>query len=74
MMRVKEIVKAYLEQHEFDGLYRINCYDCACKRDDLMPCGYEGIDLCEPGYFRPPGSNDEEADFYIGPSAEGAIR
>jgi len=64
-MKVKEIVKAYLEKNGYGGLYSPG--ECACKLDDLMPCACEGIELCEPGYFRPPGPDDEEADFYIGP-------
>jgi hypothetical protein len=43
-MTVKEIVKAWLEEHQYDGLAS---YHCGCQLSDLMPCGGEGCDDCE---------------------------
>lgn len=64
-MKVKEIVKAYLEKNGFDGLYNDNC--CACKLDDLMPCSDTSPE-CQAGWFCDPDPEySEEADFYIGP-------
>jgi len=59
---VKEIVKQYLIDNGFDGLYS---YDCGCKVGDLMPCDGVGISCgpatCIPGYLRP---GDDNADWY----------
>jgi len=50
-MNVKEIVKAYLREHGYDGLYT-DSYGCGCEDDDLIPCGdYTGD--CQPGYKVP---------------------
>lgn len=60
---VEEIIKEYLESNGFDGLYN-ESIDCACKIDDLAPCG--GISMgCTAGYIQPlePYS---EYDFVIG--------
>ena len=45
----EEIVKEYLEIHEYDGLYNPK-EPCGCFIDDLFPCSDEGIDICKPGY------------------------
>ncbi len=45
-MTVREIVKAYLEENGFDGLY---WEDCGCFLDDLIPCG-DRCDGCEAGH------------------------
>ncbi len=44
-MTVKEIIKEYLEQNGFDGLYN---EDCGCHIDDLFCCGNNGEE-CQPG-------------------------
>ena len=66
-MTVKEIVKAYLEENGYDGLYATG--DCACKIDDLMPC-YESLDNCMAGYLKKPCHLGKywncEYDFIIG--------
>ena len=46
-MTVSEIVKQYLIDNNYDGLYDEGT--CSCLIDDLMPCGIPGAD-CEPGY------------------------
>jgi hypothetical protein len=60
-MTVKEIVKAYLVEHGFDGL----CIsDCGCAIDNLFPC-IDGGSGCAPGYRVPADPNDFDVDFLI---------
>ena len=45
---VEEIVRQYLIEHGYDGLYS-DVLECGCSLDDLMPC--EGSPFkCVPGY------------------------
>jgi hypothetical protein len=44
-MNCKEIIKTYLVQHSYDGLYT---EDCGCFLSDLFPCG-ECFENCRPG-------------------------
>ena len=46
-MIVKEILKEWLEEHGFDGLWDGD--ECGYRNDDLMPCE-SCPDMCEPGY------------------------
>ena len=46
-MQVIDIVKKYLNENGFDGLFNED-NECACKADDLAPCG-EMSDACEAG-------------------------
>ena len=58
-MNVREIVKAWLTDHGYDGLFS-PC--CACKLDDLMPCDEPDAE-CKPGYLAPcPGPESEVCD------------
>jgi hypothetical protein len=58
-MNCKEIIKTYLVQHGYDGLY---AEDCGCFLSDLFPCG-ECFENCRPGiksaigncYWKDPG-------------------
>ena len=56
---VKEIVAAWLEQHEFEGLCND---DCGCKLNDLMPCEFStsltGACDCVPGFLHPGNENE----------------
>lgn len=61
-MDVYDIVSVYLNDNGFDGLYRPG--DCACKLDDLAPCGEMRAD-CEAGYLKKV-DNCLEHDFHIG--------
>jgi hypothetical protein len=69
-MEVKEIVKKYLEDNGFDGLFFPG--ECGCMKDELMPCENMCAD-CEAGYLineDTPGIdkekyNFEEYTFYI---------
>lgn len=63
-MTVLDIVQQYLEANTFDGLYSPDT--CACKRDDLAPCGEMGMG-CEPGYLL---SGDDEHNWRIGSKAQ----
>jgi hypothetical protein len=47
---VKDIVKAYLTEHGYDGLYNEDG-GCACNTSDPFPCCCEGA-RCSPGYKR----------------------
>ena len=47
-MTVKEIVKQYLEQNGYDGLYHEDL-ECGCSLDDFAPCG-DMSEHCEIGY------------------------
>lgn len=64
-MHVKEIVKKYLEENGFDGLY---CEDCGCDKNDLISCD-EYCGFCSPGY-RHKCPKGHEADYVISPSKE----
>ena len=59
-MTVKSIINNYLEKNYFDGLYD-DTGECACKKDDLIPCGDYCGD-CTPGYIH---LGDDDYDFYI---------
>ena len=48
-MNVKKITLEYLEKNGFDGLCNPDI-ECGCFKEDLMPCGWAGIEQCQPGY------------------------
>ncbi len=60
-MDVKQIVKEYLVEHGYDGLYG---EECACLIEDLAPCDEMCYD-CSPGY-KQPCDCEEEHDFHVG--------
>ena len=47
-MNLKEIVKKYLKDHGYDGLFDRDG-ECACETDDLFPCDNPSA-FCRPGY------------------------
>jgi hypothetical protein len=47
-MNVKQIVKQYLTENGYDGLY---WYACGCRKGDLFPCD-ANPDRCKPGYIK----------------------
>ena len=49
-MDVGDIIREYLKNNNYDGLYSSGI--CACFIDDLVPCG-EACDQCEAGYRIP---------------------
>lgn len=61
-MKVIEIVKLYLEQNGYDGLYNEDG-ECACLNDNLELCG-EMLSTCKAGYLQK--DPDTEYDFVIG--------
>lgn len=60
---IKEMVRQSLEAGGFDGLY--NPGECACKKDDLFPCGEPSMIGCHPGYLQPCGTDCSEHDWHI---------
>ena len=62
MSTVKEIVKKYLEENGYGGLWNGGELEepCGCFLDDLIPCG-EPCDECQPGYER---ECKEEGEFF----------
>jgi hypothetical protein len=65
-MNAKEIIKKYLEENGYDGLY---CSDmeCGCIKDDLFLCNSCPAE-CEAGYLvDPPEEYKDEYDIWIGP-------
>jgi hypothetical protein len=66
MPTVIQIVKAHLEANGFDGLFSSG--NCACKKDDLAPCGEIQGD-CEAGHLSKCDC-DEGHDFHIEPEAK----
>jgi len=65
-MNIRDIVTEYLNTHGFDGLYY--SAECACKKDDLMPCsGDVFANDCQPGYLCPCDPVEcGEHDWHIG--------
>lgn len=60
-MTIKEIIKQWLKDNGYDGLYSD---ECGCSLEDFNACD-ECFCRCEPGYFVP---NEQEVDVYmIGP-------
>ncbi len=68
---VEEIIKEYLTKNEFHGLYNSDV-DCACKRNDIAPCGGIGMH-CRAGYLQPL-EDDSEYDFVIGKVNHGCTK
>ena len=49
MRTVKEIVKQYLIDHGYDGLYS-DAGECGCDLANLLDCDMAGTGQCKPGY------------------------
>ena len=49
-LTLKQIVKKYLTENGFDGLYNSD-NACGCKKFDLFPCDGDGSYDCKPGYL-----------------------
>ena len=65
-MKLINIVRKYLTDNGFDGLFCDCGIDCACKVDDLMPCDHPSTD-CTAGYLQPlTDEDDEDYGFRIG--------
>ena len=61
-MELTEIIKKFLIDNDYDGLYLNG--DCACGLDNLIPC-HEPSPNCEAGYKTKCGKNGEY-DYHIG--------
>lgn len=62
-MNLHDLVRQALEAGGYDGLFHADG-DCACKKDDLFPCG-EPSPSCQPGYERPCPGCCGEHDWHI---------
>lgn len=61
---VTEIIKDWLKEHDFDGLYSVES-QCGCAIEELSICG-EIYQDCRAGYKAKIGSGSED-DYGIGP-------
>ena len=64
-MNVREIIKTYLVEHGYDGLY---AEECGCALDDLIPCGDYAGD-CQPGY-KVRCDCEEHNGWHVGPERD----
>jgi hypothetical protein len=63
---IKDIVKKYLDECGYDGLYNSSGWvKCACELSDLFPCECPDEDHCKAGYKCEPPDDEKEADFWI---------
>ena len=49
-MTIHEIVKRWLVENKYDGLFSPGV--CSCKIDDLMPCDEPNCTECEAGHVK----------------------
>lgn len=63
---VRDIVKLWLKEHGYDGLYNDDSGECACLIDDLAPCS-EMSEYCTAGYKAPCDGScvDGKCDFHV---------
>jgi len=66
MEDIKEIVRNWLRENNYDGLLNI-VDDCCCDQEDLMDCYNGRIPHCMPGVKRPCDCNEERHDCHIAP-------
>jgi hypothetical protein len=59
-MYVRELLKKFLEENGYDGLFSTNI-PCGCLIDDFIPCDGEILD-CHAGYKVECKGNSCEAD------------
>ena len=62
---VEEIVRDWLIEHGFDGLF--DGKGCGCHVDDLMPCREPGSVICRAGYLQEVSDPEWEGYTPIGP-------
>lgn len=63
-MDVLDIVKKYLDENGYDGLY--SDYECGCLKEDFVPCGGIQGD-CHAGYKQQKCKIENgEDDWFIG--------
>lgn len=51
MINLTDIIKDWLKEHGYDGLYNAD-EPCGCDLDDFMPCIEPDIYNCQPAYAR----------------------
>jgi len=66
---VREIVRDWLVEHGYDGLYDS---ECGCGVCDLMPCDGPWSMTCRAGYAGPCDEPEFEGYECIGPQKRGA--
>jgi hypothetical protein len=52
MINVKEIIKNYLKEHGYDGLWSDQGDYCGCQVDDLCPCDEPNLYGCVAAHMR----------------------
>lgn len=52
ILDVAVITRVFLEENGYDGLCNPDI-SCGCFKDELFPCGFEGVERCRPGYLGP---------------------
>ena len=67
MSDVRNIIKDWLKEHGYDGLFND---ECGCDLNDLMPCDRD-CGECQPGYKQPCDCR-RGYDFHIRPD-KGAV-
>ena len=50
-MTTREIIKKYLEDNKYDGLFNVE-NECSCLLNDLMPCGECDAGYCKAGVIK----------------------
>jgi hypothetical protein len=70
-MNVREIVKAWLKEHGYDGLYDPDGF-CGCPVDDLACAGDMcSMEECKPGYkVKCPKDECDCGDWHIEPKRQ----
>jgi hypothetical protein len=69
MSNVKDIIKKYLMDGNYDGLYNVDVA-CACHIDNLFPYCYEGVEDCQPGYKTECNCESDIHDYHISSSKD----
>ena len=70
-MDVREIVRRYLKNNGFDGVYNVD-NECCCSTEHFPTCGNDTSD-CVPGYRMPCSTDycDGLCAYHIGPTKNG---
>lgn len=63
---IREIVKKFLLQNNYDGLFCNKSDPCGCEVDSLFLCDIELLDDCKAGY-KIPCTCENNCDWHIGP-------
>lgn len=66
-LTVYQIVKRYLEENGFTGLYNTELDNCGCELDHLFPCCEFPID-CQAGYKCECPASCGDHDYHVSPN------